>query len=71
MSARISVRRLAYVVGDDSCEIVSLASGVQGRGVGLALVAAVKALGHARLWVTTNDIEAAIAFSRRRRCEIV
>lgn len=63
---------LTYEVDGDACEIVSLASEVERRGVGTALVHAVVALGHRRVWaITTNDNEGAIAFYRGRGFEIV
>jgi ribosomal protein S18 acetylase RimI-like enzyme len=63
---------LTYVVEGDACEIVTLDAEVEGRGVGTALIDAVKALGQPRLSVTTtNDNERAIAFYRRRGFRIV
>jgi ribosomal protein S18 acetylase RimI-like enzyme len=47
---------LTYHVDGDACEIVTIDAFEEGRGVGTALLAAVRALGHRRLWlVTTND----------------
>jgi ribosomal protein S18 acetylase RimI-like enzyme len=47
---------LTYLARDDACEIVTIDAFEPGRGVGTALLDAVKALGHRRLWlVTTND----------------
>jgi ribosomal protein S18 acetylase RimI-like enzyme len=47
---------LTYLARDDACEIVTIDAFEPGRGIGTALLDAVKALGHRRLWlVTTND----------------
>lgn len=62
---------VTYRVEGDQCEIVTLNSLIEGRGVGKALVAAVadaarRAACH-RIWlITTNDNDPAIGFYRRR-----
>jgi GNAT superfamily N-acetyltransferase len=61
---------LTYKVTGDQCEIVTLNSLIEGRGVGTALVAAVKDAARQvncrRLWlVTTNDDAPAIRFYTR------
>jgi ribosomal protein S18 acetylase RimI-like enzyme len=60
-----------YVMEDGSCELVTIDSLVEGRGVGTALVDAVAAAarraGCTRLWlVTTNDNLEALRFYQRR-----
>jgi ribosomal protein S18 acetylase RimI-like enzyme len=60
------VGMLTYHVDADACEIVTLDAFEEGRGVGTALVEAVRSLGHHRLWlVTTNDNERAQRFYER------
>ena len=57
---------LTYRVEGDACEIVSIDALEARRGVGSALVAAVKAFGHARVWlVTTNELAGAQRFYER------
>jgi len=57
---------LTYAVDGDDCEIVTLDAFEEGRGVGTALVEAVRALGHARVWlITTNDSVGAQRFYER------
>lgn len=47
---------LTYHVAGDASEIVTLDAFEERRGVGKALIEAVRALGHPRLWlITTND----------------
>lgn len=47
---------LTYHVEDDACEVVTIDAFEEGRVVGTALIDAVRALGHTRLWlITTND----------------
>lgn len=60
-----------YVASEGACELVTLDSVEEGRGVGTALVEAVAAAGRdsgcARLWlVTTNDNLHALGFYQRR-----
>jgi ribosomal protein S18 acetylase RimI-like enzyme len=67
---------LAYRVDGPACEVVSLASDAPGRGVGSALLAAVKAAarsaGCTRVWlVTTNDNLHALGFYQRRGFRLV
>jgi ribosomal protein S18 acetylase RimI-like enzyme len=63
---------LTYIVhGDDSLEVLTLHSQVEGAGAGSALLAAAAALarrrGCRRLWlVTTNDNLHALGFYQRR-----
>jgi GNAT superfamily N-acetyltransferase len=62
---------LTYVLGDRECEILTLHTAAQGRGVGTALIKAVERVardaGCARLWVlTTNDNVDALRFYQRR-----
>lgn len=64
-----------YSVEGNECELVSLDSLEEGRGIGTALVRAVegsaRASGCRRLWlITTNDNLAAIAFYQRRGFKI-
>lgn len=61
---------VTYRIEDDACEIVTLDSLLEGRGVGSALVtAAIKAgteHGCKRLWlITTNDNTAALRFYQK------
>lgn len=61
-----------YHVTPDACEIVTLDALVEGHGVGTALVEAVAAVGHARLWlVTTNDNVRALGWYERRGFRVV
>jgi ribosomal protein S18 acetylase RimI-like enzyme len=60
-----------YALDDGSCELVTIDSIVEGRGVGTALLEAVRgaarAAGCARLWlITTNDNLRALRFYQRR-----
>jgi GNAT superfamily N-acetyltransferase len=62
---------LTYVVDGDACEVLTLHADVRRRGVGSALIAAVRRLaaeaGCARLWlITTNDNVDALRFYQRR-----
>jgi ribosomal protein S18 acetylase RimI-like enzyme len=62
---------VTYEVEDGSCELVTIDSLVEGRGVGTALVDAVRDVAHAggcrRLWlITTNDNLHALRFYQRR-----
>jgi ribosomal protein S18 acetylase RimI-like enzyme len=58
---------LTYHVESDACEIVSLDALEPRRGVGTALLEAVRELGYRRLWaVTTNDNVDALAFYEAR-----
>jgi GNAT superfamily N-acetyltransferase len=62
---------LTYRLDGDQCEIVTLNSLAEGRGVGSALLAAAResagTAGCRRLWlITTNDNEPAIRFYKRR-----
>jgi ribosomal protein S18 acetylase RimI-like enzyme len=61
---------LTYTVAGDECEVVTLLSLVEGRGVGSALMDAARdaavAAGCRRLWlITTNDNTRALAFYQR------
>ncbi len=65
-----------YVLDRRGCEIVSLDSAIEGRGVGTALVRAVARVAAAarvgRLWcVTTNDNVEALRFWQRRGFALV
>jgi len=60
-----------YAIVDDACELVTIDSLEEGRGVGTALVTAVveagRAAGCRRVWcITTNDNVAALRFYQRR-----
>ena len=60
-----------YNVEGDACELVTLNSIVEGRGVGTALIEAVASAarqeGARRLWlITTNDNTHALGFYQRR-----
>lgn len=62
---------LTYRIDGKACEIVTLNSLMEGRGIGSALINAVRKfatdLGCARLWlITTNDNLEAIGFYQRR-----
>lgn len=62
---------LTYIVDGEECEILTLHSGEQWRGVGTALIEAVERLardlGCTRLWlITTNDNVDALRFYQRR-----
>ena len=47
---------VTYQVEGDACEIVTIDAYERRRGIGTALVEAVRSLGHPRLWLmTTND----------------
>jgi GNAT superfamily N-acetyltransferase len=61
-----------YRIEGDECELMSLNSLVEGRGIGAALIASVRdvsrAAGCRRLWlITTNDNLAALRFYQKRR----
>jgi GNAT superfamily N-acetyltransferase len=65
-----------FRVEDDECELVTLDSEIEGRGVGSALIEAVKqeAVRHGcrRLWlITTNDNLHALRFYQRRGFRLV
>jgi ribosomal protein S18 acetylase RimI-like enzyme len=63
---------LTYLARDDACEIVTIDAFEPGRGIGTALLDAVKALGHRRLWlVTTNDNIRAQRFYERSGFRLV
>ena len=67
---------VTYRLDAHECEIVSLDSLVQGRGIGAALIAAVRdaarAAGCARLWlITTNDNLSALRFYQKRGFTLV
>lgn len=62
---------LTYSIADRACEIVTLDSWQEGRGVGTALLNAVKqaarTAGCSRLWlITTNDNTPALRFYQKR-----
>lgn len=65
---RERVGLLTYRLGDDDCEITTLNAYRPRRGVGSALIAAVRGIaGSRRLWlVTTNDNLDALRFYQRR-----
>jgi len=64
-----------YRLDDGNCEVVTLNSFREGRGVGSALLMAARAIAEehdARLWlITTNDNLEALAFYQRRGMDIV
>ena len=65
-----------YRIAVDDCELVSLDSTVEGAGVGMALIAAVREAatraGCARVWlITTNDNTPALRFYQRRGFRLV
>lgn len=65
---------MAHLAGE--AEVVTLAADVEGRGIGTALLAAAcdaaRALGHARIFLTTsNDNLHALGFYQRRGWRIV
>ena len=63
---------LTYVLEGDACEIVTIDAFVEGRGVGSALIGAVKELGARRLWlITTNDNVRAQRFYERQGFTLV
>ena len=67
---------LTYAVRDGACEVVTLDSFAERRGVGSALLEAVRevaaAAGCERLWLsTTNDNLAALRFYQRRGWDLV
>jgi GNAT superfamily N-acetyltransferase len=63
---------LTYRVEGGACEIVSIDALEERRGVGSALVDAVKAFGHPRVWlVTTNELVGAHRFYERSGFRLV
>ncbi len=63
---------LTYVLEGEACEIVTIDAFEEGRGVGAALIGAVKELGARRLWlVTTNDNARAQRFYGRQGFTLV
>jgi ribosomal protein S18 acetylase RimI-like enzyme len=63
---------LTYAVEDDDCEIVTIDALEEGRGVGAALVEAVRDLGSPRVWlITTNDNQRAQRFYERAGFRLV
>jgi ribosomal protein S18 acetylase RimI-like enzyme len=63
---------LTYHLAGDACEIVTIDAFDEGRGVGTALVDAVRALGFARVWlITTNDNVVARRFYEARGFRLV
>jgi len=67
---------ITYALRDDGCEILSLDSLVEGQGIGLALIEAVRRIaidnGICRLWlITTNDNLNALRFYQKRGFELV
>jgi ribosomal protein S18 acetylase RimI-like enzyme len=67
---------VTYRIGDGECEIVTIDSVVEGRGVGTALLDAVTAQGRAvgcrRVWlITTNDNLNALRFYQGRGFRLV
>lgn len=66
---------VTYSISENQCEIVTLNSEVEEKGIGTALIEAVKATARAaecnRLWViTTNDNIEAIRFYQKRGFEL-
>ena len=71
-----SVGLATYCIAGDECELVSLDSLIAGRGIGSALLAAVRDMaarsGCQRLWlITTNDNVAALRFYQKRGFSLV
>lgn len=67
---------ITYVIKADACEIASINSTREGRGVGSRLIEAVKSVarqaGCHRLWlITTNDNMHALRFYQKRGFELV
>jgi ribosomal protein S18 acetylase RimI-like enzyme len=67
---------VTYHIAGDTCEIVTLDSLSEGRGIGTALIEAVKvaasAAGCRRLWlITTNDNLRALGFYQKRGYRLV
>lgn len=67
---------ITYDIAGSDCEITSINSLAEGRGIGSALVAALKqtaaAAGCQRLWlITTNDNTAALRFWQKRGFTLV
>jgi ribosomal protein S18 acetylase RimI-like enzyme len=63
---------LTYVLEGDACEIVTIDAFEEGRGIGSALLGAVKGLGARRLWlITTNDNVHAQRFYERQGFTLV
>jgi ribosomal protein S18 acetylase RimI-like enzyme len=63
---------LTYVLEGDACEIVTIDALEEGRGIGSALLGAVKGLGARRLWlITTNDNVHAQRFYERQGFTLV
>jgi ribosomal protein S18 acetylase RimI-like enzyme len=63
---------LTYRVENDACEIVTIDAFEPGRGIGTALLDAVRSLDHRRLWlVTTNDNLRAQRFYERAGFRLV
>lgn len=63
---------LTYVLEGDACEIVTIDAFEEGRGIGSALIGAVKGLGARRLWlITTNDNVRAQRFYERQGFTLV
>lgn len=64
-----------YRLDERGCEVVTLDSAEEGRGIGSALLAELKALGErhgGRTWlVTTNENLRALAFYQRRGMDLV
>jgi ribosomal protein S18 acetylase RimI-like enzyme len=67
---------VTFHIAGEACEIVTLDSQIEGRGIGTALIEAVKAaaiaVGFRRLWlVTTNDNLHALGFYQKRGFRLV
>jgi ribosomal protein S18 acetylase RimI-like enzyme len=63
---------LTYILEGDACEIVTIDAFEEGRGIGSALIGAVKGLGARRLWlITTNDNVQAQRFYERQGFTLV
>lgn len=74
--AGVVVGLATFHIAGDACEIVTLDSLIEGRGIGTALIEAVKAAASAagcrRLWlITTNDNLHALGFYQKRGFRLV
>lgn len=63
---------LTYVLEGDACEIVTIDAFEEGRGIGSAMIGAVKGLGARRIWlITTSDNVRAQRFYERQGFTLV
>ena len=67
---------ITYRIDEDECEVITLDSLLEGRGIGTALLEAVRKLarsvGHRRTWlITTNDNVPAREFYLKRGFRVV